>query len=483
MKRWSIFVVIVALLAGCQGGPTVGQLVAPAQPTLAPATSVPPTAVPPTVTTAPATAAIPPATVTAPPPTATAPAPTATAPAATATRPATTTKITGPGTEAVTPAQFDAQRAYQHVVALAGDIGKRVAGTEGGEKGVAYVQAQFEALGLQTERQAFPVRSFEEKSLALALTAPEARSLDAQALIYTPSGSVTAPVVAVPNAGRPEDYRNLDVRGKIALVQRGQFFLRDKVKNAADQGAAAVIIYNSEAQGFTGTLQERSAVPAVAVSGATGQTLLGLLKQGQVTARLEVEADITERQAWNVVATRPGNDQVLIFGGHLDGVPAGPAANDNASGTAVVLEMARVLARSNRPETLVFIGFDAEEEGLIGSRAYVDSLSAAQRKQVRAMFNFDMLGATDNPFLLIGSPALTRLAKASADSLGIPAQVGELESGGSDHQSFMDAGIPAVFFYRDDALFHTPQDTPDRVRPDHLAAAGKTALGMLDRLP
>ncbi|MCW5848645.1 MAG: M20/M25/M40 family metallo-hydrolase [Anaerolineae bacterium] len=415
-------------------------------------------------------------------PTIAGPPATATVPVATATQ-AATTKITGPGTEAVGPAQFDAQRAYQHVFALAGNIGKRVAGTEGGQKGVAYVQAQFEALGLQTERQTFPVRSFEEKTLKLALTAPEARDLEVQALIYTLSGSVTAPLVAVPNPGRAEDYRNLDVRGKIALVQRGQFFLRDKVKYAADNGAAAVIIYNSEAQAFTGTLQERSAVPAVAVSGATGQMLLGLLKQGQVTARLEVEAEISERQAWNVVATRPGNDQVLIFGGHLDGVPAGPAANDNASGTAVVLELARVLAHSNRPETLVFIGFDAEEEGLIGSRAYVDSLSATQRKQVRAMFNFDMLGATDNPFLLIGSPELTRLAKASADALGIPGQVGELESGGSDHQSFIEAGIPAVFFFRDDALFHTPQDTPDRVRPDHLAAAGKTALGMLDKLP
>ena len=482
MKRWVVFIAMLALLTGCQGTPAVGPVAAPAQPTVA-ATSAPPTAVPVTATAVPATAPPASATTTTRPPTLAAPSATVPAPVATATQPATTAKITGPGTEVVGPAQFDAQRAYQHVIALAGNIGKRVAGTEGGQRGVAYVQAQFEALGLQTQRQAFPVRGFEEKALKLALTAPEARDLEVQALIYTISGSVTAPVVAVPNLGRPEDYRNLDVRGKIALVQRGQFFLRDKVKNAADQGAAGVIIYNSEAQGFTGTLQERSAIPAVAVSGATGQTMLGLLKQGQVTARLEVEADITERQAWNVIATRPGNDQVLIFGGHLDGVPAGPAANDNASGTAVVLELARVLARSNRPETLVFIGFDAEEEGLIGSRAYVDSLSAAQRRQVRAMFNFDMLGATDNPFLLIGSPELTRLAKASADALGIPGQIGELESGGSDHQSFIDAGIPAVFFFRDDALFHTPQDTPDRVRPEHLAAAGKTALGMLDKLP
>ncbi len=480
MQRLFVLAALLMALAGCQGGPTVGQPVAQVQPTAQAQPTVAPTSVPPTAV--PATATVPAATATRPSTTAPSQPATATAPAATATQ-AATTKITEPGTEAVGPAQFDAARAYQHVVALAGDIGKRVAGAEGGQRGVAYVQAQFEALGLQTERQAFAVRSFEEKTLTLALTAPDSRSLEAQALIYTASGSVTAPVVAVPSAGRPEDYRNLDVRGKIALVQRGQFFLRDKVKNAADQGAAAVVIYNSEVQGFTGTLQERSAIPAVAVSGATGQTLLGLLKQGQVTARLAVEADITERQAWNVVATRPGNDQVLIFGGHLDSVPAGPGANDNASGTAVVLEMARVLARSNRPETLVFIGFDAEEEGLIGSRAYVERLSAEQRKRVRAMFNFDMLGATDNPFLLIGSPAMTRLAKASADAQGIPARVGELESGGSDHESFIEAGIPAVFFFRDDALFHTPQDTPDRVRPEHLAAAGKTALGMLDRLP
>ncbi len=389
----------------------------------------------------------------------------------------------GPGADAVDPAAFDETQAYRHVQALAGQIGKRVAGTEGGRRGAAYIKQQFERLGLAVETQSFPVRSFEEKSVRLAVTAPEAQDFPADALIYSIAGRVTAPLAAVPRLGRPEDYQKLDVRGKIALVRRGEFFLSDKVRHAVQAGAAAVIIYNSADQGFTGTLREPSAVPAVAVSGQSGQALLGLVGRGPVTVSLDVQTAITEGQGTNVIARRPGNDQVFVFGGHMDSVPAGPGANDNASGTAVMLEMARVLARSNRPETLVFIAFDGEEEGLLGSQAYVQSLSEAERRRVKAMFNFDMLGATDNELVFIGSQELTTLAQSSAGALGIPGRAGALDSGGSDHQSFLDAGIPALFFFRDDPLFHTPQDTPDRVQPRHLAASGKTALGVLGRLP
>lgn len=484
---WIVVFVFSSLLVGCQAaGVAFEPLVrGVTQATATPRAAVapPPAAAPqqPAQSAAP-TAPAPATALPAPPTQPAAPAPTQAAkPVAT---PATgTVKITGPGSQAVDPAKFDENRAYQHVVVLAKDIGKRVAGTEGSKRGIDYIKQQFEAIGLQTELQPFPVRSFEEKLVKLSTTTPEAKDIGAQALIYSPSGKVTASLVAVPNLGRPEDYRNLDVRGKIVLVQRGQFFLSDKVKNAVDKGAVAVVIYNTEPQVFTGTLRERGSVPSIAVSGESGQALLNLLKRGPVTATIEVETDMSEKQGHNVIARRPGNDQVFVFGGHIDSVQTGPGANDNASGTAVVLELARVLAQSNRPETLIFVGFDAEESGLVGSRAYVEKLSEAERKRIKAMFNFDMLGATENDFILIGSKDLTELAATSAKALGITGKPGDLDGGGSDHQSFLDAGIPAIFFFRNDPLFHTPQDTHDRVLPANLAAAGKTALGMLQRMP
>lgn len=383
---------------------------------------------------------------------------------------------------AIDAAHFDAARAYVHVQALAGGIGSRVAGTEGARRGAEYVRSQFQSYGLAVEVQTFPVRSFEQKALRLAVTAPQARAMEADALIYSPSGQVTAALVAAPNQGRVQDYQGIDVKGKIVLVRRGDFLLSEKARFAASQGAAAVIIYNSEPQGFTGTLRDQVTIPAVAVSGDSGAMLLDMLRQGPVTISLDLQTEIAEREGRNVIARRPGSDRVLIFGGHMDSVPAGPGANDNASGTAVVLELARVLARSDRPETLLFIAFDAEEGGLIGSRHYVGSLGETDRRRVRAMFNFDMLGATDNDLLFIGSEDMQGLAQSSATRLGIAGRVGELNGGGSDHQSFLDVGIPAVFFYRDDPLFHTAQDTPDRVRPEHLAAAGRAALGMVAEL-
>jgi aminopeptidase S len=106
--------------------------------------------------------------------------------------------------------------------------------------------------------------------------------------------------------------------------------------------------------------------------------------------------------------------------------------------------------------TLVFVAFDAEELGLIGSRHYVTSLADNARKKIVAMLNFDMLGGGSGPLLYDGDGRVGKLALDAAKELGIDARSFSLGSGASsDHSSFRSVGIDAVFLVREYNLLHT----------------------------
>ncbi len=172
------------------------------------------------------------------------------------------------------------------------------------------------------------------------------------------------------------------------------------------------------------------------------------------------------------------------MGGHYDSVPAGPGANDNASGTATALEIASVLAADGELDDVCFVLFGAEEVGLIGSGAFVRSLSPDERSDVQGMLNFDMVGAGTD-WLLSGSDELRDLAAAEADRLGLVYQTsGGLPAGaGSDHAPFIQAGIPAIIFHRlGDPHYHTNEDTAGFIQVNFLEEIGTLGLAVLDAL-
>ncbi len=375
---------------------------------------------------------------------------------------------------------FDGQRALEHVRMLAGSFGMRSAATASGRRAGEYLNTELQSYGYDVSEQHFPFLAFSDKATQLAVVAPVSKNLGATPLIYSPSGHVKAQVLSIPGVGRPEDYSSLDVKGKIVMVPRGQIYLRDKARNAAQAGAAAVLIYSADSPGYVGTLQERGAIPTVVVSTDDARELLTLIQHGPVTLQLDTETEIGATDGINIVATRSGtNGDTIVFGAHYDSVHNSPGADDNGSGVAIVLELARVLAQANRPETLVFIGFDAEEPGLIGSQRYVYQLSNQERRRIKVMLDFDELGTAENRLDISGTTDWVNRAVAIGQRLGANPRANNL--GGSDHDSFLRAGIPALFFYREDLLFHTPQDTPDRVRAETLQSVGRIALELLDQ--
>ncbi len=386
---------------------------------------------------------------------------------------------------AVAASFFDSSRAFEHNRKLSVDIGKRVAGTQGSQNAADYIAREFENYGLEVSRQPFAFEGWEDRGTTVQLLSPNTLQLEANAIQYSVGGNVDGQVVLVPNIGTRDDFSKVNVRGKIALVKRGTLPFSEKSRNAAEVGATAILIYNDAPQSFTGTLREKVSIPTLALSGTAGQEILIVLNSGNVRAKIASDTGVEQRTGYNVIGTLKGkSDEAIVLGGHYDSVATGPGASDNASGTATILELARVFASKPQPQrTMVFIAFDAEELGLLGSRAYVDELSRAQLQNIRAMLNFDMLGAGNGPLILMGDGNVALLARSSAQQLKIDARNAQMPANaGSDHESFARRGVDTVFFMRDYDLLHTPEDTIDQIKQEYLDEAGRVAERLLERL-
>jgi aminopeptidase S len=155
---------------------------------------------------------------------------------------------------------------------------------------------------------------------------------------------------------------------------------------------------------------------------------------------------------WNLIADWPGGDpnNVLMAGGHLDSVSAGPGINDNGSGSAGLLEVALTVARTNfQPQKHLRFGWwGAEELGLIGSTFYVNNLPAAERAKLKGYLNFDMIGSPNPGYFVYsssgqpaGSTVLQQALEAHFAGIGVPTELTSV-GGRSDHAAFARAGIP-----------------------------------------
>jgi peptidase M28-like protein len=215
-----------------------------------------------------------------------------------------------------------------------------------------------------------------------------------------------------------------------------------------------------------------------------------------VRVRLAWDSSETRGLLYNVVASLPGydhrvTDQTVLIGAHRDhfGRQAGllfPGADDNASGTAVLLEIARVLATSGaRPRrSVLFLSFSGEEESLLGSRLYVSRPSRPLKEAV-AMINVDHAGI-GNGRLTVGIAGLEQTIATEAGRLAGLADQLDLFGffPGGDHVPFKDAGVPTIALVTSGAHphFHQPSDTPDTLRPEILEAAARYVLALTWRL-
>jgi Zn-dependent M28 family amino/carboxypeptidase len=357
--------------------------------------------------------------------------------------------------------------------------GNRASGLPGYDASANYVARQLRRAGYKVKKQTFTFSFSRDLAPAeLSQVTPAAQDFETAAFDYSGSGDVTgtlAPIGLVippgepgttPSGCAPGDFPAAPAAPTIALIQRGACDFGDKAANAEAAGYDAAIIFNEGQEGrqelLTGTLGRPIGIPVVGVSYQDGVAMSQAAAGATFRVFASTEVD-PNRETTNVIADLPRKtknpDQVVVVGAHLDSVPEGPGINDNGTGTAATLEIAKQLAKTKltkkaqRPVRFAFWG--AEEKGLLGAEHYVTSLTDRQRSKIYANLNFDM----------IGSPNFVRFVydgDGSEDGNAGPAGSAEIEKvfldyfrkrglataptafdGRSDYGPFIAVGIPA----------------------------------------
>lgn len=370
---------------------------------------------------------------------------------------------------------------------------------------------------------------------------PASIGTDYLPILDSPSADLQASIVFVgyglsdPTDGFDE-YAGLDVRNKVVLFLRGkpdrydkQVSHADKTRTARAQGAIGYLtatgpILNAyetrrgvtdRPSAFYGLMDPHEAIPGAWISTPLASGILRAQQpdnldrlrtfQQQLNETMtprSVATDVSITMRWhsvqqegtlhNVVSIMRGQDaasqdEAIVIGAHRDhfGKQGGllfAGADDNASGTAVLLEVARVLASTpaGLKRSIVLVSFSGEEQGLLGSKLYVTQPVVPLRSTI-AMINVDHAGA-GNGRLTIG---VTGLEKTAAQQAGPRAGLADRIDlfgffPGGDHVPFKEAGIPTVTIVSGGVHphFHQPTDIAEAMNPDILSAAARYVLAV-----
>ena len=444
--------------------------------------------------------------------------------------------------------QFDGNLARADLAYIADPArGGRYTASPGYQQAAAYMADRFRALGLEPAGDdGSYYQSFKMSDVGLTAM-PTFQRLGADPKTYRPrvdftesiggrrgGGTVEGTVVYVGGGNKTSgysDYQGVHPQGNIVMIAGPSLANVDRIDIARREGAIGVIqvafgdlIKPSYIAAF-----EAETIPVMTVSAGVAnelivssgknivdltQSLIDRARRAQTRPSLRQEVpqpisfdtDIRIRFSvplgpvhqiigQNVVGILRGSDpqradKFVLVGGHLDGIgtdPDGtvfPAANDNGSGPAVTLEIARVLTanRAMLKNSVIFAAFAGEEEGLVGSEFFANhSLTTPLRpSNILAFVNLDVSGCCGDT--LAGSDesfALHARLASAADRLGysfgyVPA------AGGSDHLSYTRRGVPAAMVgWTEFGGFHTTKDTLETVTAEHLTRAGRVATQVI----
>jgi hypothetical protein len=201
--------------------------------------------------------------------------------------------------------------------------------------------------------------------------------------------------------------------------------------------------------------------------------------------------DVDGATSRNVIAAYPGARKYpFVIGGHMDSVPGAPGANDNASGTAVVLEIARLFAGTPQARWVRFMAFGAEEYGEdgshhVGSQVYVQRLGQEGRNRLAGMLSVDMI-ADGRPLVIghsgISEQVVARSVFRKVRDAGIATRW-EISCDCSDNGPFEHAGIPASYMWSgDEPNYHDSSDTVANMKASDLVRTGRAVRAFVKEL-
>jgi len=418
---------------------------------------------------------------------------------------------------------FDEQEALKHVEYLASDqLEGRLVGTPGNQKAGDYIAARFAEYDLQpagtngffqpfttivTINVAQPILTITHPSLDGSSNEANSRTYVThleyvpRIALYLGSGDITGQVVWLGECN-PSDF-DKSLANQIILCKplSGSGFTQ-AVDKALEYKIGGLLVIREDDGPYARSgysFGELINIPAFRVSYAitediiaSNQFTLADLDQLEVPTTLDTTVRMansfgrTETQARNVLGLLPGTDplqkdEIVVIGAHYDHVGVDPdgtiynGANDNASGVAVMLEIARLWqSQGFRPaRSILFVAWDAEEQGYLGSEYYVSD-PVYPLDQTVALLNLDMVGVGDIVFIA-GENAMADQLQNSVIAYGFTA---DTEPGNAaDDIPFQNEGIPsATYMISPDSpyklAFHRPDDDTQIIQPNSLRTIG-----------
>lgn len=337
----------------------------------------------------------------------------------------------------------------------------RVIGSPGHWGTIHYVAEELRKLKgyYKVSTQKFEAIDGKVKSFSLLIDGTKPKSLEPLGLTPpTPHGKpVHGNLVLIEDFGCSlEDFPDFS-KGGIALIKRGMCAFGDKSVNAGLSGALGAIIYDSDGalHGTLGTPTGKE-VATVSIAEKDAKDYIEVLKEDPkhvFETTLYVDSYVKNITTLNVIAesTYGDHDNVVSLGAHSDSVSAGPGINDDGSGTISLLEVAKHLTNFKLNNAVKLAWWAAEEEGLLGSYHYANSLTDEENSKIRLFMDYDMMASPNYEYQVYdannedhpnGSGDLKDLYIDWYTSHGLNYTLIPFD-GRSDYVGFIDNGIPA----------------------------------------
>jgi Peptidase family M28 len=394
-------------------------------------------------------------------------------------------------------------------------IGNRFVGTAGEVAARGFIYREFERVGLANVRTE-PVFAlgYEPIAASCSITGETPEEFSAVGLQSTAAAEVVAPAVYV---GRPSGIDDLvslenkgcDVQGKIVILHTYWPFAF--AGHLVDRGAAALVVIGNNPDGeiphYTAQLYPYAeaprfdgrpmTIPGVTIEHDAGDRLLARLSATGGVVRVAHDARYAPVETGNIVGELPGSgavDESIVIGAHYDTQLNGVGACDNGSGVAAVIAVADQWRKIGLRRSVTFAAFADEEHGFAGSVAFCRA-HAAELDRIVAMVNFDAVAwAFPAKRAVHADPSFLPYVASQVREFGwVPdALVDASLMPESDHNAFIDAGIPACWLWRyppQHPYYHSPGDSLALVDPDRVAETVNAGayvayqLAQADRVP
>lgn len=386
----------------------------------------------------------------------------------------------------------------KHISFLADDkLEGRRAGTVGEQKAMVYIAGQFKKSGLRPKGvkeylQPFEINEGKRMGDGAYLQIGDKKLISGQDYFMLPySGTRTFDFIYT-NQSTTKNHLFVSIDSILTQANSNPHFdateaLYKKALDAEQNGASAIFFYNSTNQDdLRFNKRDKSAplkIPVVYLNGNTYKHYVDLVGQTKIKGKAEIVNDI--RTGHNVVGYIDNKAKhTVILGAHFDHLGYGEdgnsmlrtgeqlihnGADDNASGTAALIELASLLKKSNfKNNNYLFIAFSGEELGLYGSKYFVENPTIDLNK-VNYMINMDMVGRLNDSTktLTIGgygtSPSWSQVIKENSKN-GFSIKIDSSGSGPSDHTSFYRKDIPVLFYFTGlHHDYHKPSDDYDKI--------------------